>query len=300
MKKIYLIVTLLVFWAPQALLAQKKIVLTTYNSQITDAIIGSITPDINWGNEPHIWPYTWTQNGVINITRPLIRFDLSEIPSDAAVLEALLILHYDPYSGLFGYHEGLTDFTIRRITEPWEELTVTWNNQPSTTTEHEIQVPPAGFNQQNYVVDVTQLVRDMLKSDSPGNYGFMFSLDNEFPYNAVRLAGAENPDPSRHPQLWITLDDEPSGAGSPSVEVNHYSVGPNPTSGQLFVSSKTVPEGENTAEVYDAQGKLVLSQALTGSYSLLYLQDLPAGMYLMKIFNDTDGYIQEEKIVVAK
>ncbi len=279
--------------------AQKKIVLTTYNSQITDAVISFIAPDVNWGKEPHMWCYAWTQNGDVNITRPLLKFDLSDVPAGTTVAEALLILHYDPYTHWFGKHSGLTNFSIRRITEPWDELAVTWNNQPATTGEHEISIPPASFDQQNYVVNVTDLVKDMLNE---GNNGFMFHLDYEFPYSVVRLAGADHADVSLHPQLWLTLDDDFVGTDDDHLksEAGHFTVGPNPASGELVVSSKTVPKGVNTAEIYDAQGKLVLSQTLTGSYSYLYLNQFPNGMYVLKIFNDTSGYIQEEKIVLAK
>jgi len=53
--------------------------------------------------------------------------------------------------------------TFSRITSPWEELTVTWNNQPGVTTVNEaiVLVPwldgggPADF-------DITQLVKDAL------------------------------------------------------------------------------------------------------------------------------------------
>lgn len=293
---------LLLAFATSSLQAQKKIVLTSYNAQITDAMIASITPDVNWGKEPNLWPYSWTQGGIVNTTRPLLRFDLSDIPAGSTVQEALLILHYDPYTHAFGVHSGQTDFVVRRILEPWEEMTVTWDNQPGTTSVHEVYVPNAIFNQQNYVLNVTDMVKDMLSPASAGNFGFMLQLENEFPYSAVRLASIDNADVSLHPQLWLTLSEGLTGTidNQQKRESNHFTVGPNPCSGELAVSSKTIPDGVNTAEIYDAQGKLVLSQVLSGSFSYLYLNQLPAGMYVMKIFNDTSGYIQEEKIAVAR
>ena len=304
MKNLYHAFSLaLVFLMSADLPAQSKIVLTTYNATITDAMIASIAPKTNWGSEPNLWPYSWTQDGIINITRPLIRFDLLEIPPGVVVEEALLILHYDPYTHWFDKHFGQTDFLVRRITEPWEEFSVSWSNQPATTTEHEVYVPPAVFDQQNYVIDVTELMKDMLSPSSPGNYGFMLQLQHELPYTAVRLAGTDHADVSRHPQLWLTLGSGAVGTEDESMNDDsegHFTVGPNPTAGEVFVSSKTVPKGENTAEVYDAQGKRVFSQALTGSYSDLFLNNLPVGMYVLKIFNDASGYIQEEKIVVAR
>lgn len=292
----------LIFGAANPLPAQKKIVLTTYNSQIADVAIASIAPDVNWGKEPNIWPYCWTQNGIVNITRPLIRFDFTEIPAGAKVQEALLILHYDPTTHWFGYHSGNTDFYVRRILEPWDELTATWNNQPATTTQHELYVPPAAFNQQNYVLNVTDMVADMLSADSPGNFGFMMSLQDEFPYNSVRIASADHADLSRRPQLWLTIDYGLTDTHDDGLKgkADRFKVGPNPTSGELSISSETIPNGTNTAELYDTQGKLVLSQTLAGSFSYLYLNQLAAGVYVLKIFNDAEGYVQEEKIVVAR
>jgi hypothetical protein len=38
---------------------------------------------------------------------------------------------------------------------------------------------------------------------------------------------------------------------------------------------------------------------MTGSYSLLYMQNLPAGTYVLKI-RGAAGFVQEEKVVVVK
>lgn len=284
------------------LAAQKKIVLTSYNSTITDVTVTSSYPDANWYGEPHIWAYAWTQGGIETIIRPLLHFDLSSVPAGATVEEALLILHYDPTTTPSGWtHSGNTDFYIRRITEPWDESTVVWNNQPATTAKNEILVPSFGYDRQNYVVNVTELVKDMLSAGA-NNYGFMFQLLSETSYNMARIAGSHHADLSRRPQLWLSVDDNVSGTDEQKTkgEPTHFQVGPNPTAGELFLSADSVPTGVNTAEIYDPEGKLVLQETLAGSYSSLYLNQLPDGVYILKIRNADAGYIQVEKIVLAK
>ena len=72
-------------------------------------------PDLYIGNTPD--PY---------ITRAYLQFDLSAIPAGANIVSAELKLYN--YSTV-----GPTDFTIgmHGVTGNWQEITITWNNQPA-------------------------------------------------------------------------------------------------------------------------------------------------------------------------
>jgi hypothetical protein len=142
----------------------------------------------------------------------------------------------------------------------------------------------------------------MFAESPPKNYGFMLRLDEEIIFNAVYLASSNNADLSRRPQLWITYDDGLVGAGSSGLSASgvHFSVAPNPSSGVFSVTMEGDFSAEKyEAEVFDLQGKTLLKQPLTGSFSYLYANRLPAGTYLLQIRGD-GGYVQQTKIVLTK
>lgn len=303
MKRFTVSFTFCLFILTYSAQGQKKIILSPFNTQVSDAVLGSIAPDQNWGTEPSLDPYTWTQGGIVNIVRPLIRFDLSSLPSSAdKIKKAVMVLYYDPFTHGGGKHAGLTAFSVLRVTSPWDELNVTWNNQPSTTDMNAVAVPAAVYDQQNYVIDVTELVKDMLGSSPANNYGFMLRLNNENPYNAVFLASSNNADASRHPQLWVTYDDGLVGTGDDALKAASvdFEIVPNPASGVFSITIQgDAPAATYEADIFDLQGKLVLKQALSGSFTYLYVNPLPAGTYVLKIRSDA-GYVQTEKIVLTK
>jgi hypothetical protein len=288
-------------WVAQSLHSQNKLVLSSYNSVVDDAALPSIIPDDNRGNAPHMNVYAWTQGGEENINRPILRFDLEFLPANADVEEALLVLHWDPFTNTqIGVHTGSTAFDVLRITEPWDEQTVTWNTQPATTPEDMVQVPAAAFDRQNYVINVTEMVRDM--AAAPGaNQGFMLRLVEEFPFQAALLASSDHPDVSRHPQLWLTYSDGMVGTQDDAFKAipTTFDVFPNPTSGPLTLRMRHFSTEKYTATLFDAQGKLLSSQNLAGSFSIFHTPaGLPAGAYWLKISNEHGAMVQEEKIVV--
>ncbi|MBU0498072.1 MAG: DNRLRE domain-containing protein, partial [Candidatus Thermoplasmatota archaeon] len=59
---------------------------------------------------------------------PLIRFDLSSAPSNITILNAYINLYY--YKKKDNNPAG-HDLTLYRITSDWDEMTVTWNTQPT-------------------------------------------------------------------------------------------------------------------------------------------------------------------------
>src|SRR3989344_3171938 len=60
--------------------------------------------------------------------RALFQFDVASLPYNAKIVSANLIL-----SGT-GNHTGANASYLRRVVTTWDEATVTWNTQPTTTT----------------------------------------------------------------------------------------------------------------------------------------------------------------------
>lgn len=120
---------------------------------------GASTANNNYGNA--------TQNAAfaipssfssgLNVNRALIGFNLSTIPANASIISAALNLYaLGPYGTLPGHTGSANSSYIRRVIQPWNEYTVTWNNQPSTTILN--QVTLAQSLSSNRIILISQLL----------------------------------------------------------------------------------------------------------------------------------------------
>ena len=173
-----------------------------------DAVIGSLGAYQlnNFGDHLEFDAIAWTNGGQPGVARSLLEFDLSFIPAGSSVTNASLSLYYFPNNVNSGHSQltGSNSATLRKITSPWGEMTVTWNNQPGTTTAGQIIVPASTSNSQDYLnMDVTAMMQDFV-DDPAKNYGFMFILDNETPFRSLTFGSSDNPDATIRPKLEIT------------------------------------------------------------------------------------------------
>ncbi len=80
----------------------------------------------------------WTVSGTPDEDRGLLKYDLSQIPAGSVILSATLNLYADTVSvqGVSGQPTYGTNNAcyLRLINSSWDPATVTWNNQPSTST----------------------------------------------------------------------------------------------------------------------------------------------------------------------
>ena len=179
-------------------------------SQGKDALVSSYLSNGNHETVNYMGPYAGTQGGVNNINRTFIAFDLSTIPTNAIVDSAFLTIYYSQAivdilyqaSTYFDGHVGDTRMWIQKVTQPWLENTITWNNQPSTTTANQIGVLTHTSKTQNYKLMVKDFVQDMV-ANRTNNYGFMLRLQNETPYTLVALASSDEVNPVLRPKIQI-------------------------------------------------------------------------------------------------
>jgi gliding motility-associated-like protein len=164
------------------------------------------TANINYGtaiqNAAYVIPGTHP-NGGLNVNRALIFFNLGVIPPGAIILQARLNLYsIGPPTYSIG-HTGTNNSTlVQRVTQPWTQNTVTWNNQPNTTTANQVTLAPHTTPNQDYTnTVVTQLVIDM---HSGNNYGIMLKLANEVLTNGLVFASLDCGTPAKFPSLQIT------------------------------------------------------------------------------------------------
>ena len=205
MKKLFLFVSLLT-GCTYLISAQETI--TISGEYIKDAYINSVNYAPN-GHAPTLIAAHWTYGGYEGVGRSLIRFDLSEIPEYAQVLNAKLSLYHDPTSEHIGHSNMGGDNTgiIMRIVEDWSDEEVTWYTQPITTNTNWAIIPAPESEDQDYPnIDVTELIQDMI--DHPDlQQGLMIKLYDEYDlYRSLVFASVDHADPDLRPMLYIEYD----------------------------------------------------------------------------------------------
>lgn len=176
-------------------------------------------------NNPDLSATRWTfsaQGAGEGTFRSYIKFSaLYGLPNDAIIESAKLSLFglsagiaspegnsYYPGSPYNSY--GDNKCWLKRVTENWNERTVTWNNKPSTTDENRVEVPASTsrFNFDAVDLDVTKLIQDMLNNDKK-TAGFCLQLQNEQIYRSINFASSRHSDSTKRPRLVITYKIEP-------------------------------------------------------------------------------------------
>jgi hypothetical protein len=193
-----------------SLLGCKTSHLTINSSQSKrgDALFGLIVPNNNYAKTPDLHIYAWTQSGDLNVTRSAIDFDLTSIPANANIIEAYLLLKFNTTSAYDKIipgegNQGSDSIVVQRIVSDWNENTVTWKTQPATTGINQIIIPRAKSCCNDYSINVTDLLNDMLK-DPNNSFGFMIKYKREQPYNVAFFASKDHPNEGLHPQLIIS------------------------------------------------------------------------------------------------
>jgi len=169
-----------------------------------DAVIDSYGPNGNNGNSLELNALAWTISSNPVIGRALFQFDLSPIPPGSQIYSAELNLYFDSTSSNANHiHYGSNAAYIQRITSSWSESTVTWNNQPSTTTTNQLYLPTSTSPYQDYLrLDVKNLVRTMIDTPS-ANYGFLLKLLTETQYRSLLFVSSDDANSSRRPKLVV-------------------------------------------------------------------------------------------------
>jgi hypothetical protein len=145
-----------------------------------------------------------------NNSRSLILFDLSSLPPGTVVDEALLDLYGRGPVGLGDAasvgNMGANACWLEQIIEPWEDHTVTWNTQPSTSPMNAVLLPESSQIVEDYIgLDVTSMVQAMI--NSPGTaHGFALRTQVEAPTRGLFFCGADHSDPSKLPRLRIKFN----------------------------------------------------------------------------------------------
>ncbi len=226
MKKLNSALLALMILCSARIYAQTTLTLQPNATQGKDAYFKILTPNLNQGTHQDFAGIAWTNGGTPTVARSVIDFDLNQIPQNAQIISAKLSLYHNPTSpnnsGSHSLPGSNNACYLQRVTSQWDEFTVTWNNQPTTTSTNQVTIPASTSTNQSYPnIDVTNLVQDMIDYPST-SFGFMIKLQNESYYKALLFASSDNANPNLHPKLIITYSVSNPLTISASVQ-NHVS-----------------------------------------------------------------------------
>lgn len=285
------IYTLLLFFYTITSYSQTPVCITLQPDGTTgqDAVIASFFPTGNFGDYTELDAHAWTSGGNPSNLRGLIKFDLSGIPSNAIITSAKISLYAvttAPLNGnlidpMFGDNASY----LQRITANWSPSTVTWNNQPATTTVNQVTLASSTSTTQNYTnIDVTSLIQDMRTNV---NYGFLLKIVNETPFRSMTFASSNHSNSAIRPKLEICYN---VVSDVRNTNRNNYmvSIGPNPSTGNQVQVSVTLQKQEKLmVQIFDIDGKMISDDlqfvGLPGNNLLRINTGFPSGVYVIKI-----------------
>jgi len=161
-----------------------------------DAVIWDTLPDQNFGDA---WTIYVGYEPAGNILRAFVRFDLSNLPLTAVVIDADLGLYY--YSSL---PSASSSIGAHQVTETWLEDLITWNNQPSSSSvaENTTSIPADGTFDFIYW-NISDLAKGW-QDGSISNYGILFQDTDESTIRARKyFYSSDHYDANQHPKLVI-------------------------------------------------------------------------------------------------
>jgi hypothetical protein len=262
------------------------------NAADEDASIDNYNPGNNYPNEIEYCTGSWTIGGTPVSWRALFKFNLSTIPANATIQSANMSLYYAPNNSFFS--NQLTNATmsnlsiISRVTSPWSENSVTWNTQPSTTTQNQDTLAQSVVATQDYTyTDVTGLVQDMITN---GNNGFLIKQDVEQFYARMFFGSGDNPVSQWHPRLDICYT-TPAAISETIYSNAEPVISPNPSKGFFTVNLSNKSYTKIT--VSDAAGKIILDESLEGiKYKIINLSNFSNAVYIVKIIGEQNTFVE--------
>lgn len=200
---------------PNAVIGKDVAIMNYDNGCI--ATIDSISPaDMNFANDTVLWMKDWTWNAIGcsgGTVRSLLCFTgLDSIPQNATILSATLRLYgtnADRNTSYPGAPSGFYANTVvvQQVIYPWDENTVTWNTQPTTTTANQFTLPQSTSEYNwNCSVSNSNLVAMVQSMVSGNNYGFLLKLQNEAHYRNLAFSSSDCSDSTLWPELEVTYD----------------------------------------------------------------------------------------------
>ncbi|MEO6130907.1 MAG: DNRLRE domain-containing protein, partial [Saprospiraceae bacterium] len=236
---------------------------------------------------------SWTFQGSPGIIRSLLQFDMTSIPANSEVVYAYLSL-YSPDAPTTEFHSGSNSAYLQRITQSWNESTVTWNNQPSTTSLHQVTLPASSSDYQDYLnINVTALVDDMVADPNSG-YGFLLRQVTEDGLRRLSFAAGDYPNIQKQPKLEVCYN-APSSVHEQEQHQPSVKFYPNPSGDFVHVQFYTDVK-EAQLQVIDMFGRNISTQRVYDSEQI-NISELRPAIYVFRIFSDQNEVLSLTKFI---
>lgn len=271
-----------------------ELILQPDPSEGYDAMVLNRTDMINgnFGADISLFVDGWSgnqQGSPDNDGRSFIKFvRLDELKKQKAVVTNAQLVMYSTAVRRFS-DSGDNRGKLFNVNKEWSESTITWNNQPTYDPAPFVVTPLIDQYFDSVVIDVSSLVKRIVDGVVP-NYGFLYKLDDEDPYNSIEFASSDYIlDAKRRPKLVVKY--EPSVttylSGSP-LQAGNVHIFPNPATSELFFRH---PEQIESFAVYSSNGLEVLKG--DKGQIRLDLSTLDKGMYMIRISTQTETSSQK-------
>jgi len=252
-----------------------------------DALVHSLSwlADSNLGSNPQFPGNAATWGGMPFINRSFLKFNMAWIPKGAVITSALLSLYaWGSNSGL-GPHITLSGTNIcwlERVVSPWDEDTVTWNNQPTSTTVNRVQLPESTSPNQDYLnINVTALVQDMIDNPTT-SFGFMLKLDNESHWRRLNFCTSDHQDPTKFPKIEICYA-IPTSVQEAITDEEKFNVYPNPAKDVISVELDNIMGEKYSIELINMQGKVMKRVITTKAMESIDVTNCSQGLLFIKV-----------------
>lgn len=266
------------------------------NMVYEDALMRDLSGDSTHLHHGDFASIAWTYNGTPVKTRGILQLDLSNIPANAHIESAHISLHgyQSPSNTGSSDLSGSNKSYLRRTNSNFNIQTVTWNTQPTVTTQNEVALPSTSNPQQSFLnVDITQLVQDMIIHPNEGN-GIMLILENEQLYRKMVFASKDNNASNVSPVIEVcykgTLSTEEN-----QVSQSMLSIYPIPSSNVVNIELEDeVAKPIQKVVVYSLTGQLVYTSSdFNGSIDV---SGWATGMYTVQV--ELDDEVVMSKFIV--
>ena len=280
--------------------SQTTITLQPDATEGKDAFLHSLSSEANrnYGSNPQLAANAWTFGSNTGIIRSVVDFDFSKIPNGAIIQSANLTLYAWDSSNGFGQHStlsGSNECWIQRITSDWNENTVTWNNQPMTTTTNQVPILASTYPSQNFHnIDVSKMVQDMINSPST-SFGFLIRLQNESYYRRMNFASSDHNNESLHPKLVIcyTKTTDTENSLKQDFEFNLF---PNPATNSFTLKIDNSQQEPVFLQIINSNGEIIDQKNNIQSTLSIDVSNYSKGIYFVKIHSNQ--FVSTKKLII--
>jgi hypothetical protein len=165
-----------------------------------DSYVQSYAPNVNYVSEPRLILGT---NAAPNVFRPYFMIRLSAYESAMVMYQGTLVL----FLSQFRYGTSITDCQLYFVsTNTWDESSITWNNQPSSSN-WQLRLANVQFNSQTTTYWLTGINSDLANQWQATNASFLLKRATE-DLSGLELELRSNryaTNPDQMPQIWIIL-----------------------------------------------------------------------------------------------